>query len=173
MKKVLIIGNCGSGKSTFAKKLAAKTNLPLVHLDKLYWRGNRETVTRAEFDTYLQKELEKHEWIIDGNYNRTIGHRLDYCDTVFYFDLPTITCLKGVILRTYKNRGKVRDDMNENRPEKFDRMFFGLCKNVLRFNRKYRKYYYRLLDLSPKINKIIFKSREEADSFLEKIEKSV
>ena len=93
MKRILIIGNAGSGKTTFAKALANKTQLPLVHLDKLYWRGTWEHTTREEFDAILQNELENGEWIIDGNFNRTIPHRLKYCDTVFYFDLPVITCL--------------------------------------------------------------------------------
>ncbi len=173
MKRIIIIGNCGSGKSYFAKKLADKTNLPLVHLDKIYWLGNRETVSRSEFDDLLQAELNKEEWIIDGNYHRTIRHRLDYCDTVFYFDIPTRICLKGVISRTYKNRGKTRDDMSENRPERFDLMFLKLCKNVLSFNRKHRKYYHRLLRLTDNVDVHIFKSREEAQKFIDNIKETV
>jgi len=59
MKRILIIGNAGSGKTTFAKKLAEKTGLPLIHLDRLYWCGNWEHLSRGEFDDILQKELEK------------------------------------------------------------------------------------------------------------------
>ena len=62
MRRVLIIGNAGSGKSTFARKLAEKTGLPLVHLDKLYWHGNWEHLSREEFDTAMQTELEKDAW---------------------------------------------------------------------------------------------------------------
>ncbi|MEE0840408.1 MAG: AAA family ATPase [Acutalibacteraceae bacterium] len=103
MKRILIIGNSGSGKTTFAKALAEKTQLPLIHLDKLFWCGEWEHLSRDEFDAILQKELEKPEWIIDGNFSRTIPHRLKYCDTVFYFDLPTITCLWGSTVRVVKN----------------------------------------------------------------------
>ena len=99
MKRILIIGNAGSGKTTFAQKLADVTNIPLVHLDKLYWRGNWQRTEKDEFDSILQKELEKSEWIIDGNFNRTLTHRLKYCDTVFYFDIPTIDCLWGITKR--------------------------------------------------------------------------
>ena len=88
MRRVLIIGNAGSGKSTFAKKLAKTTGLSLVHLDKIYWRGNWEHLTREEFDKALQAELEKEEWIIDGNFSRTLPRRLEYCDTVIWLDLP-------------------------------------------------------------------------------------
>lgn len=173
MKRVIIIGNCGSGKSYFSKKLSKITGLPLVHLDKIYWLGNKETLSKEEFDLKLKSELEKDEWIIDGNYNRTIRNRLDYCDTVIYFDIPTFTCLKGVFSRTFKNLGKTRDDMSENRPERFDLMFLKLCKNVLTYNKKHRKYYYRLLTLTDNVQKIVFKSRNDAEKFLDKIKQSV
>ena len=135
MRRVLIIGNAGSGKSTFGRKLAEKTGLPLVHLDKIYWRGNWEHLTREEFDKALQAELEKEEWIIDGNFNRTLPHRLDYCDTVFFFDLPTITCLWGVTKRVLQNYGKTRSDMGGSCPEKFDRNKWELFGMILKFNR--------------------------------------
>ena len=104
MKRILIIGNAGSGKTTFGIKLAQKTGIPLVHLDKIYWSGNWEHIEKNEFDNILQKELEKPEWIIDGNFNRTLPHRLKYCDTVFYFDVPIITCIWGVTKTILKQR---------------------------------------------------------------------
>ena len=114
MQKILLIGNAGAGKTTFAKQLALKLHLPLVHLDNLYWCGDWDHLSRDEFDVILQSELEKPQWIIDGNFNRTIPYRLQYCDTVFYFDFPTITCLAGITKRTLTNLGKVRPDMGGN-----------------------------------------------------------
>ena len=111
MKRILIIGSAGAGKTTFARKLSLKLNLPLVHLDKLYWRDNWQHLSKDEFDPLLQKELEKSEWIIDGNFNRTIPHRLKYCDTVFFFDFHAIYCLWGITKRVVQNYGKIRDDM--------------------------------------------------------------
>jgi len=121
IRKALIIGSPGSGKSTFGRKLAQKTGLPLVHLDKLYWRGDWDHLTREEFDAVLQVELDKQEWIIDGNFNRTLPHRLQYCDTVFFFDLPSVTCLWGITKRVFTHYGKVRPDMGGNCQERFDR----------------------------------------------------
>lgn len=107
MKRVLIIGCPGAGKSTFARKLAAKTGLPLIYLDMIWHRSDRTTVSREEFDESLERILKSDNWIIDGNYIRTLPQRLAACDTVFYFDLPTDKCLDGAIERL----GKPRVDM--------------------------------------------------------------
>lgn len=166
MQKILLIGNAGAGKTTFAKQLAEKLNLPLVHLDKLYWCGNWEHLSRSEFDTILQSELEKPRWIIDGNFNRTIPHRLRYCDTVFYFDFPTITCLVGITKRTLMSLGKVRSDMGGNCVEHFDSQKTSLYRNVLTFNNQHRRDYYNLLSNTDGVNVIIFKNRRQVNAFL-------
>ena len=169
MKKVLLIGNAGAGKTTFAHKLASKRCLPLIHLDKLYWCGNWEHLSREEFDTLLQKELEKQQWIIDGNFNRTIPHRLQYCDTVIYFDYPTVTCLWGITKRIFTNLGKIRSDMGGNCVEFFDRQKINLYRNVLRFNKQHRNDYYDMLNHAAEVNVIVFKSRRQADKFLKSL----
>lgn len=166
MQKVLIIGNAGSGKTTFAIKLAQKLQLPLVHLDQLYWCGNWEHRSREEFDCLLQAQLEKPQWIIDGNFNRTISHRLQYCDTVIFFDLPTAVCLAGITKRIFANFGKTRADMGGNCPERFDKQKCSLYRNVLAFNHQHRKDYYDLLS-NTNAKVIVFKSRKHARKFLE------
>lgn len=169
MQRILLIGNAGAGKTTFAKQLAQKLHLPLVHLDKLYWCGNWEHLSRDEFDAILQSELEKPQWIIDGNFNRTIPHRLQFCDTVFYFDFPTITCLAGITKRTLTNLGKVRSDMGGNCMEYFDFQKISLYRNVLTFNKQHRRKYYELLDNAGNVNVFIFKNRRQANAFLAKL----
>lgn len=166
MERVLIIGNAGSGKTTFAKQLAEKRCLPLVHLDKLYWRGNWEHLSRDEFDAALQTELEKNQWIIDGNFNRTLPHRLKYCDTVFFFDLPAIICVAGITKRILSNYGKSREDMGGNCTEYFDTQKISLYRNVLTFRKQHRKDYYALLSKTENINIIVFKNRQQAKTFL-------
>ena len=83
MKKIIVIGCPGSGKSTFSKKLSSLTRLPLYHLDLIYHKENKETISKEEFDKKLDDVLSKNEWIIDGNYSRTLRKRLSKCDTVF------------------------------------------------------------------------------------------
>ncbi len=107
MKKAIILGCPGSGKSTFARKLRDATGLPLFYLDMLWHKPDQTNVTREEFDRGLQDILVLDEWIIDGNYTRTIEERLKYCDTVFLFDLPVEVCVDGVRSRV----GTQREDL--------------------------------------------------------------
>ena len=169
MKKILIIGNAGSGKTTFALKLAQKTGIPLVHLDKIYWSGDWEHIEKSEFDIILQKELEKSEWIIDGNFNRTLPHRLKYCDTVFYFDIPTVTCLWGITKRIITSHGKTRSDMGGNCPEYFDKQKLTLYRNVIQFKKRHAKKYDNMLKSAKEIEIIRFKSRHQSELFLKSI----
>lgn len=166
MKRVLIIGNAGSGKTTFSTALAEKTGLPLFHLDQLYWQGHWEHITREEFDIALQEELEKPAWIIDGNFNRTLPHRLSFCDTVFFFDLPRWVCLWGITERVLKNFGKTRKDMGGDCPEYFDSQKRALYRNVRTFNREHRADYYKLLEDAKNTEVIVFRSRRQAKRYL-------
>ena len=104
MKKVIVIGCPGSGKTTFAKKLGDKTGLPLYHLDAIWHKPDRTHISREEYDLRLGEILAFDSWIIDGNYSRTIESRLSACDTVFLFDLPKEICLEGAISRLGKDR---------------------------------------------------------------------
>ena len=90
MKKILVIGCPGSGKSTFSRRLRDRTWLPLYPLDLLWHRPDKTTVSEAEFDAALAEILRKDRWIIDGNFSRTLERRLEECDTVFLFDLDYI-----------------------------------------------------------------------------------
>lgn len=104
MKKVIVIGCPGSGKTTFAEKLNKITGLPLYYLDAIWHKPDKTHIPREEFDERIVDIFSQSEWIIDGNYKRTIEMRLKECDTVFLFDLPTDVCLQGVINRIGKER---------------------------------------------------------------------
>ncbi len=168
MKRILIIGNTGAGKTTFARELSQKLRLPLVHLDKLYWCGRWEHVSRKEFDALLGAELEKTEWIIDGNYNRTLPHRLTFCDTVFFFDFLPLACLWGITKRIIKNYGKTREDMGGECPEYFDKKKIELYKNLFKYNKNNRARYYEMLG-NADVRVVVFKNRKDVKRYLQKI----
>ena len=166
MRKVMIMGCPGSGKTTLARKLSAKLNLPLVHLDVLNWRDCWQAISMEEFDALLLQEVQKEVWIIDGNYHRTIPLRLEQCDTVIYLDYSRMTCLFGVIQRVLKGYGKSRPDMGGNCPERFD---FSFLKFVWDFNRNNRKNYLEMLSHQKDKSVIIFHNRRECSEFLRKL----
>jgi adenylate kinase family enzyme len=99
MKRILVIGSCGAGKSTFAKKLSTKLNLPLVQLDRLFWKPGWIEQEDLVFTELLQTELERDRWIIDGNYVNKLPLRLEYADTVILLDLNRWTCTWRVLKR--------------------------------------------------------------------------
>ncbi len=88
MKKIIVIGCPGSGKSTFARELHIKTGVPLYHLDMMYWNADKTIVEKSLFLERLSAVIEKHEWIIDGNYGTTMELRMAACDTVIFLDYP-------------------------------------------------------------------------------------
>lgn len=159
MKKVLVIGCPGSGKSTFSRKLSAKTGIPLFYLDMIFHRVDRTICSEEEFDQQLNQILEKDEWIMDGNYGRTLSIRLERCDTVFWLDYPLTLCLEGIENR----RGKPREDMPwiETEP---DEEFIEFVKNFKSNNEPEMK---RLLDQAQGKDIHIFTSREMAADYLE------
>ena len=116
------------------------------------------------FDKKLEEVLIENLWIIDGNYNRTIPKRLEYCDTVIYLDFNRITCLMSVIKRVITNYGITRPDMSDNCPERFD---FEFLKWIWGFNKKYRKKYYKLLLNNVDSQVVILKNRKDVRKLIE------
>ncbi|TNV68027.1 hypothetical protein [Trichococcus shcherbakoviae] len=135
MKRIVVIGCSGSGKSTFSRKLQQVMGNPLHHLDKLYWLPGWELRSDVEQDR-IQKELVKEDsWIIDGNYQRSLPIRLERADTVFFFDYPRRLCLYRALKRIVSNRKRTRPDMGEGCPERFDWEFMKFIWNFKKNNR--------------------------------------
>ena len=163
MQRVVILGNSGSGKSTLGQALGEKTGLPVVHSDKLFWHRGWVASTKDEIDSKLTAAADKDCWIIDGNYMRTLPHRLERCDTVIFLDLPRWVCLVSVFKRFITSVGTVRPDMGEGCPEKIDWEFLTFVWN---FNKTKRLKIYDMLARCPGKNIHIFKSREDVRIFL-------
>ena len=163
MKRIIVIGSPGSGKSTFARKLKEKTGLPLYYLDMIFHRPDRTTVTREEFDQRLQAILQTENWIIDGNYLRTLPIRFEACTDVFFLDFPLEQCLEGAASRV----GTAREDLPWVEQE-FDPEF---RQYIIDFPKNQRPIIYELVERYRETRRItVFHSREEADKWFDKQE---
>lgn len=166
MERIMIIGCGGSGKSTLARKLGTLTGLPVVHLDQIYWSpGNWEHLSNEEFDERLLEELSKPQWIIDGNFDRTMELRYSYCDTVIWLNYSRMTCVLGLLKRIITNYGKTRADMAPGCNERFD---FEFLKWIWNFNKEKRPRYLALLQQRKDVKVCILKNRRQAQKLLER-----
>lgn len=162
MQRMIVIGCPGAGKSTFSRALRDRLGLPLYYLDMLWHREDKTTVEREEFDRRVAEILAEEEWIIDGNYLRTMEMRMKRCDTVFFLDYPLELCLEGVRARI----GKKREDMPWVE-EELDEEFRQWIED---FPRTQLPYLYELLDQYRAEKQVfVFKSRQEAGEYLNSV----
>ena len=167
MERIIIIGCGGTGKSTLARQLGEKLNLPVVHLNKLFWHPGWMESSKEEIDRKIMEAMTAPQWIMDGNYDRTLPKRLEYCDTVIYLDFNRFTCLMGVVKRILTTYGTVRPDMGEGCPEWIDWEFLQWVWN---FNKNKREKNYRLLNETEGVEKIVLKNRRAVKNFLKWVE---
>lgn len=159
MKKIIVIGCPGSGKTTFAQKLAKRLSLPLFYLDAIWHKADRTHIAREEFDGRLTEILNMDSYVIDGNYSRTLERRILAADTVFFLDYATRVCLDGAISRI----GKARCDM----PWVDYELDPHLRAEIEEFKEKNTPTIYSLLSKHGEGKEIIiFKNREESENFL-------
>ena len=118
-----MIGSGGAGKTTVARVIAARTGLPLVHLDSLYWRAGWEPTPRGEWESTVSALLREPTWVMDGNYGGTLDERLAACDTVIFLDFPRWICLWRLIRRRIRYAGRSRPDLPDGCPERLSREF--------------------------------------------------
>ena len=162
MKKILVIGCPGAGKSTFSRKLSAKTHIPLHYLDIIWHRPDKTTIGREAFVTELARIMRGDEWIIDGTYLHTLSMRLECCDTVILFDIPAEICLEGALHRT----GNPREDMPWTQSE----LDSDFSQVIMDFPKTQMPVINGLLSSSNRnLNIIRFTSREDADAFIDSL----
>lgn len=157
-KKIIVIGCSGAGKTTFSKKLAKIVNLPLHHLDTLYWKADATHITREELIQKQQEIFNMDEWIIDGNFRNTLELRIAQAELIYYFDIPKEICIDGVTTR--KNRGELPCDLPVNDE---------LISFINNFETDVKPMIENLFSKYPDKKVITFSSRENADLYLQEL----
>ena len=159
-QRTIVIGCPGAGKSILSRQISNALDLPLYHLDMIWHKSDRTTISKEEFDVKLDEILEKDTWVIDGNYQRTLEKRIAAATAIVFLDLPTDLCLKNAKDRV----GKPRDDMpwiEESLNPEFEKL-------IREFQDTKRPQIYELLDKYNDGTRIIriFKTREERKEFV-------
>lgn len=169
MRKIAIIGSGGSGKSTLAGKLGIILNLPVFHLDAIFWKPGWKPMEREALIKANQTIVEKDAWIIDGNYGSTMDMRLQHADTIIFLHYRTTVCLYGIVKRRIQFHNKTRPDMGENCKEKLDWEFFQWVRN---YNKTKAPAIYEKLSKLEGKNILVFKNRKDLNLFLQKLKRT-
>ena len=167
MKRILIIGSSGAGKSTFSRRLGEKTGIEIIHLDKIYWKPNWTAPSNEEWKATIEKAMRGEAWIMDGNYSNTLDLRIPVCDTVIFLEMPRALCVFRVLKRVASTYRKTRLDMAEGCIEQFDWEFL---KWIWDFENRSKPKIEKLLEQFKNEKTIIrLRSKREVEKFLQEI----
>ena len=168
-KKILVVGNDGSGKTWFASRLSEKLGLPLFHLDKEFFRKGWGITPREEWLNKHYRIMDQEEWIIDGYYPHTLKERFQCADAVVYLDVPNLICYRHLIKRNKEYKFKNRPDLPENCPEHLRVEQF---RAIRQFNGNERNRVYSYMKRYPRKFMCVLHSDYEAEDFLDELEES-
>jgi adenylate kinase family enzyme len=162
MDRIAIIGCGGSGKTHLANQLAAHLNLPLTHLDSVYYDADWNPLPAEDFAALQKKLVAEPRWLIEGNYASSMPIRLTRADTVIFLDLPALTCLAGILQRRWRYRGG-----QHTKDGVYDRITWNFVRYVWGYRKTMRPKVRRLVDEhGSNATLVTLTSRRQAARFL-------
>ena len=166
MKRVVVIGSGGAGKSTFSRQLGEITGLPVIHLDRLFWQPGWVQTSKEEWAEIVSREIQRPAWIMDGNFGGTREMRMHAADTIIMLDLSRWICVYRILKRTLLYKPGGRPDMADGCHEKLDPEFILWVWNYRKRSRKNA-----MTEMEKLVDKdiIILKTRREVEQFLRRL----
>jgi adenylate kinase family enzyme len=164
VERIAVVGPGGAGKSTFASALGARLDLPVVHLDRHYWRPGWVEPSKQEWVDLQSALVAADRWVMDGNYGGTLDIRFARADTVIVLEPSRLTCVAGALRRTLANRG--RAVQAPGCPERLDLDFL---RWIWRYRRDSRPRLDAALARHPHLRVVELRSRRSAATFLDRL----
>ena len=130
MRRVLVIGSPGAGKTTLATRLAARLSVPVHYLDLHHWMPGWQYRNTADARERVRALAATPAWVMDGNFAETFDLRMPRADSLIWLDYPRATCIRRILTRTIKDYRKPKPDLPEGCPEAFD---FAVLRFAWRF----------------------------------------
>ncbi|WP_273752643.1 AAA family ATPase [Leuconostoc mesenteroides] len=154
MKRVLLIGSGGAGKSTLARKMSKQLNITAFHLDKLLWKPNWQMTPKPE------------QAIIVNNLVRQ-DIRVAAADTIVFLDRSRFVCIYQVSKRLLQYRGTSRPDMQDDCPEKID---WDFLKWIWQFPNKQKVIIMNMFEtIDQSKNIVILKNKKQIEKFFDQL----
>lgn len=168
MKKITICGVPSSGKTTLANKLGGSLNIPVYHLDKIFWKDNGVFASQSEGIDAISKIFNEPRWIIEGSMPRskTFDMRIAEADTIIFYDLPLLLILWRQTKRFFKYYNKVRPDMGGNNKQKYP---FTLKEIKYALNFPLKKQYSKIMAYKNTKKIVIIKRLKDERNFLKSL----
>ncbi len=170
MNRIAVIGCSGSGKSTLSTTLSHITGLPVVHLDRLYWRPGWVAAPWDWVREQVAQIVQQPRWILDGNFGRVQDLTLSAAEVIVWLDLPRWMCMSRIFRRLIEHNGFTRPDLPDGCPEKVDLEFMQWVWNFRKGERP--KIISNLSKLRPDQRLIALRTPGEVDEFVREMRES-
>ncbi len=137
MKRIVVTGPAGAGKSQLARELGTRLGIRVLHLDTLFWKPGWVATPTAEWEQLQRRELAAPEWIVDSQADDMLPDWLHAADAVVFVDASPLQCLWRVARRRLKRRTSVGVPA-DTRPGPVHRALLKFVRNQWRYRRRVR-----------------------------------
>jgi adenylate kinase family enzyme len=171
MRRVVVIGPAGAGKSRLARTLSDATGIEVIHLDALYWRPGWVPTPAEEWEAFQRREVERDEWIVEGLHETTVHLWLDAADTVVLFDISPLASIWRVTRRRLGRAGPSADIPAGCEPAPFHRAATKFLRYLWEYRRRTRAELFAELDKPrPGRRVVVLRREQDVQAFLGTLE---
>ncbi|MDY0295167.1 MAG: hypothetical protein RBQ71_05095 [Acholeplasmataceae bacterium] len=165
--KIAVIGHSSSGKSTFSKRVAQVYQIPVLHIDKIFFEPNWVERDKKVVEMEIREFMQGQKWIIDGFYRKLATERFDEADQIFIFNFNRFKCLYGAIVRRFKYHNQNRDSVCVGCKERLNLSFVWWI--LFGGRKKDSRNLLKRFEIEYKDKITVFKNRKQANHYLRSI----